>query len=210
MLVVPLGSTEQHGAHLPLTTDSDVAQALCDRLAAARGDVVVAPLVAYGSSGEHAGFAGTLSIGAEVLENLVVELGRSATETFARIALVNGHGGNTAPLTRAVRLLRAEGRDVRLFQPRYDGDAHAGRSETSLMLALRPEAVRRDHAVPGDTRPLIELLPLLRAGGVRAVTGTGVLGDPTGADEAEGRALLESVASTLLSEVSAWLGSVAA
>jgi mycofactocin precursor peptide peptidase len=210
VLVVPLGSTEQHGAHLPLTTDSDVAQALCDRLLDTRGDVVLAPLLPYGSSGEHAGFAGTLSIGAEVLENLVVELGRSATETFNRIALVNGHGGNTGPVTRAVRLLRTEGRDVRLFQPRYAGDAHAGRSETSLMLALRPEAVRREHAVPGDTRPLVELLPLLKAGGVRAVTSTGVLGDPTGAGEAEGWALLESVVGTLLDEVTAWLGSAAA
>jgi creatinine amidohydrolase len=78
------------------------------------------------------------------------------------------------------------------------------------MLALRPEAVRREQAVPGDTRPLVELLPLLKAGGVRAVTSTGVLGDPTGAGEAEGRALLESVVGTLLDEVTAWLGSAAA
>ena len=210
VLVVPLGSTEQHGAHLPLSTDSDVAQALSERLRRARADVIVAPALPYGASGEHAGFAGTLSIGSEALEHLVVELGRSAGETFSRIALVNGHGGNRVALSRAVRLLRYEGRDVQLFHPRYHGDAHAGRSETSLMLALRPDTVRREHAVPGDTRPLPELLPLLRAGGVRAVTGTGVLGDPTGASDAEGWELLDAIAGTLLAEVSAWLESAAA
>ncbi|WP_375502181.1 mycofactocin biosynthesis peptidyl-dipeptidase MftE [uncultured Jatrophihabitans sp.] len=210
ILVVPLGSTEQHGAHLPLTTDTDVAQELCERLRAARSDIVIAPAVSYGSSGEHSGFAGTLSIGAAVLEHLVLELGRSAGETFSRIAFVNGHGGNSAAAARAVRLLQTEGRDVRLFQPRYRGDAHAGRTETSMMLALRPESVRRDHAVPGDTRPLTELLPLLRAGGVRAVTATGVLGDPTGAGADEGHALLDDVAAAMLDDVTAWAGRTAA
>jgi len=59
LLAVPLGSTEQHGPHLPLATDTDIAVALCRRLAAARDDVLIAPTVAYGSSGEHAGFPGT-------------------------------------------------------------------------------------------------------------------------------------------------------
>ena len=61
ILAVPLGSTEQHGPHLPLGTDSDVALALADRLAAARADVLVAPVLPYGSAGEHAAFPGTLS-----------------------------------------------------------------------------------------------------------------------------------------------------
>ena len=210
VLVVPLGSTEQHGAHLPLSTDTDVAHELCERLRAARADVVVAPALPYGSSGEHAGFAGTLSIGAEVLESLVVELGRSAGETFHRLAFVNGHGGNSEPVARAVRLLCHEGRDARLFQPRYAGDAHAGRSETSMLLALRPDAVHPEHAVAGDPRPIGELLPLLRAGGVRAVTATGVLGDPTGATAAEGRTLLDEIAARLLDELAAWLDTAAA
>jgi len=76
ILAVPVGPTEQHGPHLPLTTDTDIALALCERLSGARPDVVVAPAVAYGSSGEHTGFAGTLSIGQEAIELLLVELGR--------------------------------------------------------------------------------------------------------------------------------------
>lgn len=68
VLAVPVGSTEQHGPHLPLSTDTDIAVALVERLARRRRGVVAAPALAYGSSGEHAGFAGTLSIGREALE----------------------------------------------------------------------------------------------------------------------------------------------
>ncbi len=203
VLAVPLGSTEQHGPHLPLTTDTDVAEELAARLAVARPDVVVAPPLPYGSSGEHRGFAGTLSIGAAALEHVVVELGRSAFETFSRVIFVSGHGGNAVPLRRAVAVLRAESRDVQLFEPRYAGDAHAGRSETAMQLALRPDAVRTELADPGDTRPLGEIMPILATGGVRAVTATGVLGDPTGASAAEGAALLDQLAAQLIELVAA-------
>ncbi|HZE66428.1 MAG TPA: mycofactocin biosynthesis peptidyl-dipeptidase MftE, partial [Sporichthyaceae bacterium] len=112
LLVVPLGATEQHGPHLPLSVDTDVAVALCQGLAARREDVLVAPALPYGSSGEHAGFPGTLSIGQEALELVVVELARSATDTSARVLFVSGHGGNAEPLSRAVTRLRGEGRDA--------------------------------------------------------------------------------------------------
>lgn len=204
MLAVPLGSTEQHGPHLPLSTDSDIAVALCDRLASARPDVLVAPAVAYGSSGEHAGFAGTLSLGAQAVELLVVELGRSAFETFARVVFVSAHGGNAEAVGRAVDMLSSESRDARLYLPQLGGDPHAGHTETSMLLELRPGAVRMDRCAPGDTRPLTELMPLLRAGGLRAVTPTGVLGDPTEASAAEGRAILNHLAAALVADVATW------
>lgn len=204
LLAVPLGSTEQHGAHLPLSTDTDVAAALCARLAAARSDVVVAPPVPYGSSGEHAGFPGTLSIGQAAVELLVLELGRSATETFAHVLFVSAHGGNAEPVGRAVARLRAESRDVALYQPFWTGDAHAGHEETAMQLALRPSAVRLDRAEVGDRRSLPELMPLLREGGVRAVTPTGVLGDPTRATAEAGAALLASLTADLLAMVDGW------
>lgn len=201
LLALPLGSTEQHGPHLPLSTDTDVAVALATRLAAARPDVVVAPALPYGSSGEHAAFAGTLSIGATALELVVVELVRSA-DAFAGVVLVSGHGGNAEPLAAAVRALTAEGRRALAWSPRVpDGDAHAGRTETSLLLALDPPSVRLDRAEAGDRRPLAELLPALRAGGVAPVSPNGVLGDPSGASAEEGDALLDALSRDLLAAV---------
>jgi len=178
--------------------------ALCARLAELRPDVLVAPAIAYGSSGEHAGFAGTLSIGQAALELLIVELCRSATDTFDRIVLVNGHGGNLESLRAATVRLRAESRDVRVYMPRYRGDPHAGRAETSMQLALRPDAVRAELAVAGDTRPLAEILPLLRAEGVRAVSANGVLGDPDGASADEGHALLTRLTTDLNERIRLW------
>src|SRR5688572_23360040 len=86
LLVVPLGATEQHGPHLPLSTDTNIAVALAERLAACRRDIVLAPALAFGSSGEHAAFAGTLSIGAVALELVVTELVRGA-DAFAGVVI---------------------------------------------------------------------------------------------------------------------------
>jgi mycofactocin system creatininase family protein len=210
VLAVPLGATEQHGPHLPLSTDADLAVELTRRLASVRTDVVVAPAIAYGSSGEHAGFAGTLSIGQDALELLLVELGRSAHDTFARVLFVSAHGGNAMPMTRAARRLREESRDVLVWMPRWPGDAHAGRPETAMQLAIDPGRVHMDRAEPGDTRPIAELMPLLRERGVAAVSPNGVLGDPAGASPEEGRALLDGLAEDLVRTVDAWLGQVVA
>ena len=196
VLVVPIGATEQHGPHLPVTTDADLAVAVVEAAAATDPLLVSAPVVAYGSSGEHAGFAGTLSIGREVTESLLVELGRSATDTFGHVVFACTHGGNAAPVRAALERLTAEGRPVTGWWPRWGGDLHAGRTETSLQLALHPGRVRAD-APPGDTRGIDELLPLLRAGGVRSVSANGVLGDPTGATAEEGRALLAAAVADL-------------
>lgn len=204
ILAIPVGSTEQHGPHLPLSTDTDLASELCGRLARNRPDVVVAPPVAYGSSGEHEGFPGTLSIGAQALELLLVELGRSASLTFSRMLLVSAHGGNAEAVRRAARRLRAESRDVRAFMPGWEGDSHAGRVETSLQLAMFPDRVELARAEAGDTRPLAELMPLLRRSSVRAVSPNGVLGDPAGASAAEGAALLDALAGVLLDFVDDW------
>lgn len=188
-----------------MTTDADIAQALVDALAARRDDVVAAPPVAYGSSGEHGDFAGTLSIGQDATELLLVELARSATTAFRRVLLVSTHGGNAEPVARAVGRLRAESRDVMAWAPRFGGDAHAGHTETSLLLHLRPSRVRMAAASPGDTRPLAELLPRLRAVGVRAVSPSGVLGDPTTASPSHGARLFAAAVDDLVATVDAWL-----
>lgn len=204
VLLVPVGATEQHGPHLPLSTDTDIALALAEAAEQARTDVAAAPAVPYGASGEHAGFAGTLSIGRAATEVLLVELGRSASMTFPRILLLSTHGGNADPVRRAVATLRAEGRDVRAWGPRWDGDAHAGRMETSLMLAIAPSRVRLAAAAPGATEPIGHLLPRLHEGGVRSVSANGVLGDPAGASADEGRALLRLAGEQLARLLDTW------
>lgn len=202
-LLVPLGATEQHGPHLPIGTDATIAVALAEGAAAGAPGEIVAPALPYGSSGEHQDFAGTLSIGAEATELVLVELARSATETFDRVVFVNAHGGNAGPLTDAARRLREEFRDVRAWSPHFGGDAHAGRAETSLMLALEA-GVREELAEAGNAAPLGELIGDLREGGVRAVSGNGVLGDPAGASAAEGRALLAAAIDDLRATLAAW------
>ncbi|HEY8043773.1 MAG TPA: mycofactocin biosynthesis peptidyl-dipeptidase MftE [Streptosporangiaceae bacterium] len=211
LLAVPVGSTEQHGPHLPLSTDTDIAVALARRLADLRPGVVVAPPVSYGSSGEHAGFAGTLSIGQDAVQLVLTELGRSAAATFAHLVFVCAHGGNAAPARQAVARLRAESRDVLLWMPAPRPgpdlplpDAHAGRTETALQLALTPGRVRAGLAEAGNTAPLTRLLPALRAGGVQAVSRNGVLGDPGGASAAEGAHLLDQLTADLAAAVEAW------
>ena len=226
LLVVPVGSLEQHGAHLPLDTDTRIAVAVAERACAGRDGVGLAPAIAIGASGEHADFPGTLSIGHVALSTLLVELGRHASLHWPAVLLVNGHGGNAGAISDALGKLRAEGRDCHVWHAgvrpsmlaaaRAGGaggargdregrpgatlvpDAHAGRVETSMMLALAPGDVRLGDAAAGETRPLTEIMADLRTGGVRRVSPNGVLGDPAGASAAEGETLLALLVADLV------------
>ena len=211
MLLVPVGSTEQHGPHLPLDTDTRVAQALAQELAerspgAGPGQGwAVAPAIAYGASGEHQSFAGTISIGTEALIQLLLEYGRSACCWARRVVFVNGHGGNVPALIEAVGRLRFEGRDVAWLPCAAPGaDAHAGHTEPSLLLHLSPDSVRFDRALPGNSAPLVQLLPAMREGGVAAVSAVGVLGDPTTATAVEGQRLFGEMTEAGLAALGAW------
>ncbi|MGY2128004.1 mycofactocin biosynthesis peptidyl-dipeptidase MftE [Blastococcus sp. SYSU DS0617] len=205
LLVVPLGSVEQHGHHLPLATDTAVATAVARASLPELDGALLGPALPYGASGEHEGFPGTVSIGTEALTGLLVELGRSACRWAPRLLVVNGHGGNLAALRAAVPLLRSEGRDVAWFPCGVPGgDAHAGRTETSLMLHVEPGGVREAAAVAGETAPLTEILARLRAEGVRGVSPNGVLGDPAGASAAEGAEFVADLAARLVAAVREW------
>ena len=146
LVLVPLGALEQHGPHLPLDTDTVIATAVAHEVASAL-DAWVAPPVAYGASGEHQSFPGTASVGTEALTHGLVELVRSLRTWASRVVVVNGHGGNLAALKASDEIewvaCATEGHDL-----------HAGFTETSLMLHLRPESVRLDLAEAGNTQPL--------------------------------------------------------
>ena len=204
-VLLPVGSLEQHGPHLPLDTDARIAAAVARRAALGDPAVLLAPPLAYGASGEHEGFPGTLSIGHPALRAVLVELGRSAGAWASRLVFVNGHGGNLPTVPDAVAQLRREGRDVAWFGCAVArGDAHAGRTETSILLALDPGVVRLAAAQPGNTTPLAELLPTLVRGGVAGASPNGVLGDPTGATAEEGEELLGTLTAQLRDALARW------
>lgn len=214
-VVVPVGAVEQHGPHLPLDTDSRIAVAVARQAAVSvaskaaaaveySDSVLVAPAISYGASGEHEGFPGTVSIGREALELLILEYGRSAMGWAGRLLFVNAHGGNGQALVDAVARLRYEGREVAWFPCAFPAaDAHAGHTETSVMQSLAPAEVRDDLPV-GNTAPIGEVLTDLRAGGVAAVSPNGVLGDATTADATHGAALLDDLSATLVAALDRW------
>ncbi len=203
MLAVPLGACEQHGPHLPLDTDTRIAVALAEGLAARRGDVVVGPAVAYGSSGEHQAHPGTLSLGPVVMEELVVELVRSAKHWARggagglargeqRRAGAGGaaaaHGGSGGGVVGAAGAGRGRARgadgDVAAAGPGPRGGA-GGRGGGRGRAAAGRAAARAARA------------------GVRAVAENGVLGDPRGATAAEGHALLAALTDDLAAAAAA-------
>ncbi len=206
IVLVPVGSTEQHGPHLPIATDTLIAEEIVERAIHRTDGLMVGPTIAISASGEHGDFPGTLSIGAAVMADVVLELGRSA-DWAAGVVFVNGHGGNYSPVSKAVAMLCEEGRNVMAWWPKWptrrDGgpaDLHAGRIETSLLLAIDPGLVRLELAAPGaDTD-----IATLRAAGVKAVSPSGVLGDPSGASGREGERFIASFVDDLVNDIEAW------
>lgn len=175
--VVPVGSTEQHGAHLPVATDSIIVSALATRAveeASRQIPVVLTPTLPFGFSHYHRPFGGTISINLKVYSDLLEEVGESlALDGFSRVFFLNGHGGNDAAV-RGVgdRLLFERDLKVHVAATSYWTCAakaveeldlgvgpfpgHAGGFETSCVLALNPDLVHRDRLPPpeNDVQPL--------------------------------------------------------
>ncbi len=159
MVIIPLGSTEQHGPHLPLGTDYYEATEMSKRISARTG-VVVAPVLFVGYSEYHSGFPGTLSLKPETMEEVLFETAEMLIKSgFRRFMFFNYHGGNSIVeqkvihrinhTTEAVAVAIGIGSPVQKerYQEKTEPlDQHAGIGETSLMLYLKPELVRMEKA----------------------------------------------------------------
>jgi creatinine amidohydrolase len=231
VLVQPVGSIEQHGAHLPFETDLLVAATAAQTVVEERGDELdlwLLPPLAYTKSNEHAWSAGTIWLSPTTLLSVLDDLGRSLAKLPARrLAFVNGHGGNTALLNVACREIRLTyGLLTFLLHPQVPPDhggpsleaemgtgIHGGLEETSVMLHLRPDLVDMSNA----QRHVPEAMASnrhVRFGGSVSFGWTsddfgpsGVIGDPTGATADHGKVLFEAAVRTLgeaLSEVASF------
>jgi creatinine amidohydrolase len=214
--ILPLGAIEQHGPHLPLSVDSDHADALAIRVAQRLGNALVLPTVRVGYSPHHLGFAGTVSVRASTLEAICLDYCSSlASHGFERVVLFSAHIGNY-PVMRdfGPRMAEALGPGLQVIVYSDDrailqawrasaaADAaaaepvggHADVAETSVMLALHPEKVRTERVVAGYLGPVDEeLLQRAFVEGIHSVSPNGVLGDPRGMSEAIGVVALDAV-----------------
>ncbi len=203
--VLPVGSFEQHGAHLPLATDTFLACLIAGRVAETYGLRLLPPLTIT-CSHEHADWPGTVSVSATTLCRTIEDVRNSlGQQGIERLAIVNAHGGNHV-LTNVAMQANAESEAVSvvLFPGReewttareyaslastHSADMHAGEIETSMLLHAAPELVgdylHADHAA--DPRPH------LAATGMRGYTSTGVVGAPSQATAAKGAAVLDSL-----------------
>ena len=210
--IVPLGATEQHGPHLPLGTDTWIADALAERLCATVGDAIRLPALAFGCSVEHAAFPGTVELRAETLAAVLVDVVASLVRHgVARVFLFSAHGGNSGPLAAALPALRAAAAPAGVdaftdlaaltavlhrcaasagITPEAAGH-HAGEVETSILLALRPHAVRTARFAPGHVAPTADPQALFYPS-LRAHAPDGTVGDPRGADAARGLRYLDA------------------
>lgn len=227
VLVLPIGSIEQHGPHLPVATDTILVEAVA-RAAAQRVDdelpLLVAPPVWSGYSPHHLSFGGTLTLEFETLLHVLEEVAASALDNgFDALLLLNGHGGNAALVDGATATVGRAHPDAevlgltyfRLAAPLVDdvrdsdpgGMAHGGEFETSLLLHFRPELVR-EAAVEGE--PLEEPYELAHddmfAGGplsvyrpFEAYSAAGAIGAPELASAEKGRELADFLAQELAS-----------
>ena len=202
IVLLALGSWEQHGAHLPFDTDTVIIEAVVDVAMRSvdpnNSQFSVVPTIGVTASDEHNGFAGTLSIGTHNLSDAIVSIARSAS--WARgICIVNGHGGNADALKLVHSALDYENIRHSIWSlPYYEGaDMHAGHTETSLMLHLAPGTVRMDLAEVGAVGDSEMLIERMRAGGIKEVSSNGVVGDPTNANAAHGATMLSFYADHL-------------
>lgn len=208
--VLPVGSFEQHGDHLPLATDTVIACVIAQRLAEAH-DLFLLPPITFSCSHEHEGlpgFPGTVSISASTLITIIDDIRASlARAGVDKLVLVNGHGGNYV-LSNITQQANVCGRRVVLFPGRDDwnsvrqhadmettghDDMHAGELETSILLFAHPELVKPSYTTADHEA---SQRPYLLICGMAGYAPNGVIGRPSLATAAKGQSILDSLAAS--------------
>jgi creatinine amidohydrolase len=225
LILLPVGSIEQHGPHLPLGTDSIDVQFVAVK-AAERCNVLVAPILKYGISQHHMDFAGTISLTPDTLIQTIVEVCRClAHHGFRKILLINGHGGNNASLDVSIIKMKNDLKDVIIGQvflmSLHDGIKnlledkyryHADETETSMMLATAPHLVKRERAIEEvprspsrlfmfDASQVFHQKTLFGAPRTKAVTDSGIFGDARLGTLDKGTRLIEAQVEGLAAEI---------
>ena len=210
LAVLPVGATEQHGPHAPLGTDTLTASAVAEAgVSRFDGEVVVAPAVPLGVSEEHRHFPGTMWLTPETFRAVVRDAVRSlSSHGFDRVVVVNGHGGNVAPLREVTARLTRD--DEAYVVPFTWFDAvgehtsemgHGGPLETAMLRAIDPDLVyddRLDAASADAADGWGEWVSHVNlAYDVAEFSDNGVVGDPADGDAERGRVLLEMAGSAL-------------
>ena len=220
--LLPVGSIEQHGPHLPLDTDAYDAQYLALRVAESCSNPkpLVLPNIPYGVSYHHDEFQGTVSISNDTLAQLVYEIGISVSRNgIKKLVIINGHGGNSPALNYAAQMIN---RDAHIFVCVDSGetsdvdidplvetpnDVHAGEIETSTSLAVRPHLVKMDLArreVPEFSSRYLDFTSkrgVLWYAYTRKISQNGVMGDPTKASAEKGKKIWEIMITHLVALV---------
>ena len=215
--VLPVGALEQHGAHLPLTTDTVLASGVAARVAEAT-DALLLPAIAYGDAWTAEGWAGTLSLSPETLRATITDLGRGLQRMGVKgLVTLNGHFGNREPIALAARTLSETGfRVLHLDYPKLEAFAaevcesepagpgfyHADEVETSMMLALAPGSVRLDKAAP--EYPSFPETFGLEPMKLSAFNRSGVFGDPRPATAEKGERLIGGIAEECVRLIGVW------
>jgi creatinine amidohydrolase/Fe(II)-dependent formamide hydrolase-like protein len=217
ILCLPLGAIEQHGAHLPINTDVIVAEELTSRCVARWGDELdlwQLPAVPIGLSREHDWAPGTLSMSIQSFVALFRDIAKHMTRSLParNLAIVNGHGGNRGVLDTLLHELRGDFalnacviHPFDLMETRTDAaipDVHGGKAETSVMLAVAPDLVRRNLIISSNREPDLGAISSLifdrgasfpwRTDDPR-LTADGVIGEPHAASPELGQAIIDSI-----------------
>jgi len=201
-VIIPVGSLEQHGAHLPITTDSDIVTEIASRLAKKCGFIVF-PTVSYGVSEEHSPLFNTSVDLSRLLQNILLSLSQNEIKS---VVILNGHHGNERSIPDDWWSMDAKLRVYsywRFMEHEFD---HAGFVETSLMLAIsdkvKMKKAKKGLITKGMSEKEIRRINKLstQPGGFPKVAKNGVWGDPTGATKKDGEKFLAEIVRNLAKE----------